>query len=220
MEINEKNVKGMTSGHLIPFLGACVVCMNAIRYFFSSVPNYAFYSIYFLFIVFGLFLNRHKFNYKVKKNEFVLFATFAFFIAYAWASAIVGGYEAIKSCMELSITLFIGISSYFMNDYSIQRMNKYIIAISSFYALFILLFPNHLLSTNQNYLSITLPIGLALSLLLAKIVSMIYFKYFSLWYFIISCCLVILNFYALLQFTARGSILFPIIVMIFIIVVF
>lgn len=220
MRLNERNAKLITDGFLIPFLGACVVCMNAIKYLFSTVPNYAFYIIYFLFVSIGLIPSYNKFNFKIKRRDIALFGPFVFLVGYAWASAIVGGFDAISSCAEMSITLFIGISAYFMNDFSICKMNTYIIAISSFHALIILYFPEHLLSTDQNYLSITLPLGLGLSLLLAKIVMMIYSKKIPIRQFVISCCLVILIFSALLQFTARGSILFPVIVMIFIVVAF
>lgn len=219
--MNESKVRVKISlGTQLPaFFAACVVCVNAIRCYFPTLPNYIYYPIFVMFFILSIRFNRKRLSLKMRRDVVVFFCLMVLLDLYALGTALAYAKESIGSYFEMTVTIILCYAFFLMDDKSIQETTHWIIAISSFYSLSLLLFPSIAFKTNQNYLSITLPIGLCLSLLLAEIVLLILEKNFFSLCSVLYLVLIVVNYICLLQFNARGSMLFPIVVMAYIVLI-
>ena len=185
-----------------------ILCMNAIRTIFGiAESNSIILFIYFLYILCII----NKFSIGIYRNTFTISA--GILVVYAFFTVFIYGINYDINSFSVWLKFFIGmliaLKTLSLSKEQLHIILNMIIFICVVYAAFIITNYNTVVSfTNHesNYLNTTLPLGLCLSMLLPKLFEKN--KLAQKTFFFLICILV---FYAMIQFAARGNLLFPII---------
>ena len=193
---------------------ALIICINVIKFFLNNFDTNVAYILYGAFIIVSLY-NKHKNKAKMYNsfNNLFFWGTMMLFIIFTFLYS----FELSTQIMALKF-LIIFLTMYcvsFVNINKVQKVLFYIIIIVLIYSLYILShFDNSFLfMLSTNYLTVTFPIGLSLSISLVYLIINIYEnkKINSILLAIVS----VIYFFVLIKFSARGSIIFPILVLLF-----
>ena len=215
--MNIKNIKlSRKNFSIYNLLLALIISMNAIKYIFMNINgmNVYVYGIYIAFIVFSLSRNTARISRRFNKDIGYSIIIFLLLVNYAMITAFINGNGAIVEFFKMLVSLGVAYAVFIMPTENFGRVINYTIVIIFFYILIILINPQKkidYLHTAGNYLTATLPIGLTLSIILIRCILLFYNKNEGK-IVIKNYLLAVFYFVGLLQFPARGSMLFPFII--------
>ena len=202
------------------------ICMNAVRFFMNTAEStVSIYGIYIILFALALFRVIGKQQYKKISKEHSLLILFLVSLnIYSIVNAIVVDTSGLVDAGKLLILSMIAFECSFTEASRIKKIINGIIFLNIVYALLMIGKTERIYSfQNQgaNYLTMTMTIGLSLTMCISKILTKLYErknkkfltgmeKNIFLFQIIASCIL----FYALTLFTARSSLLFPILALV------
>lgn len=217
-EINLKKIIDRQTIECI--LLALILNMNSIRIVFSGkLGNVIAYSIYMIFILILFIKILKKRHISINKNLMVI-SSFII-VASAFISLLTRGkLEYLSIWIKFLISILIGINASTFSIKQIKCTFKYIVFTGGIYSIYVL---NNISKLNylmknapqqMNYLVITLPLGVSL---LSALIFIFFIKEFK----IKIICLIfsILLLLGLLNFQARANLIFPIVILIFLLLI-
>ena len=197
------------------FLLAMLICLNGIRCMLNITDSSMMINM--LFVVFiGICAPRflHRDNYRLDRSAVIyIFASVAVMVACVISGIAVKEYS---SLFKFAVITVMGFCIILMSEEELRRTVRFAILICSVYVAYILTNTaavNRYLRRGSNYLNVTLPIGLIMGVLLISGVYKLLAKrrlagagYLA---------LAAVYMYALTKFSARGSIILPIVAVLF-----
>lgn len=190
-----------------------ILNMNAIRTILRVSNNVYTYLIFILyFTAIGAICCIEK--KRIKANFFISLAVLLYFIV-ALLYMLVYGYDEINQLLKFATCVCIASTLGVMSHRAVINTVEYAITFSTLYALYAILFRNSLYnqlisSGESNYLNITLPIGLGLTLALSRFLV----NSNNPWNIAWNCISSLIQTIALLNYSARGNLMFPFVILI------
>lgn len=198
---------------LISILLASLICLNGVRCILNiSESNMIINMIYILFIVLCLprFFQNNSENRLLKKIGLPYICVSLFLGLMCVITGIAD--SQYTSMLKLIVIIAMGFCIIQLDESEINLSLNIAAVISTIYVIYVILKINDVnryISRGSNYLNVTLPIGLMLSVFLTRVLLCIANrkKISALIYFLLSS----IHLYSLFLFSARGSILIPIV---------
>ena len=192
---------------------ACMLELNAFKVILASTSDTLSYAVFVIFaaLVLGNIIICGE-DVKVGLNVVLAMTLLVFFFAAGISLLFRPGGEA--KLLKFAIGIIIALLATQTDDRVRMGAFKVAVLISTFYSLYLILRYSTVYNTIKfgrfNYLDVTLPVGLGLSfcLVLAFLSEEIGLRRF------LYIAAAVVQFYALLQFPARGNVLFPIIILV------
>lgn len=214
MVINIK--KSVQCFEMCTIFAAVILSMNGIRYMLNvQESNIVMYLIYIIIIPVFFIENGYTYNMKIKKRYVLPCLFLIAMLLMGVVTGIFNGNNALFSSIKLILlVLDAWVISCFTKE-QIRKTINYLYAIIFLYVLLLIVNPSKIdiyLSAGSNYLVLTLPLGLVCTMISTRIVFAIYNRY-QLKQIIFECIFALLLFFSLTKFTARSSMLFPILVL-------
>ena len=195
------------------FLAACILASNGIRYILN-IPesNVLIYMIYMLYLILSIILYKNK----SMNNIFGLAIIAIILSCYIVITGMKGDIQDSVSGLKLICIFLISLCFYWMDGKAYRLTIDIVYFIAFVYVICLYIYPDRVLyfyNSGSNYLLLALPIGFVLSMRLTRIIFKIYTNRLSKELFL-DIAMAVFYFLALIQFPARGSIIFPFLVMI------
>lgn len=192
---------------------ACLFSISSILFLFSINDSgswiYLFFVLYFISL---MILNKDSFSIKRVNKKMLDVVLITMFMLLMVLISAVWAYN-IENIIKLMVSIILAMFTYFMSKENIYWTYVCVVIINTIYAIVVCLKTdrvyNVLSGGDTNYLNMTLPLGLTLTLTLTFFVVNLFFKRRL---EPISLIISIILFTALSKFTARGSLLFPILI--------
>lgn len=199
-----------------------VICINCLRVILGlGETTLILYALYFLCALELFVLYGKKFSLLLKKDKTIksIFVVILLMVLYATISlAWIPSNDVFSTYLKFLLSLCIGIIAVAMPIKKIKGVINYVIIINVVYAGALLINPGMAdvaMGAGLNYLNATLPLGLALTMTLTKSLNSISNKGGLLWG-IVWIILSGLFFVSLMRFAARGVLLFPPLIAVFV----
>lgn len=196
---------------------ALIICVNCVRYMMGiTESNLVIYGLYLCFIGCFLITNYKYISKTVPRDLGIIIILSMIWTIYAVITGLMGNADTLLQAIKLLIMLTIAILIIWMPIEKILETMQWSLLVCTVYVVYILTnsdYINTYLSRGSNYLILSLPIGLILTVMMARIVCIFFFEFSlkKMWIYILLC---VLYFMALIKFSGRGSIIFPFIVVI------
>lgn len=197
-----------------------ILNINVIKFFLNIQDSSVFLNFFYLICIFILYYKYHENLYKIYTTSKTIKSYGIFWIcilSFSLITAVIITSEY-KIFFKFLISIFIALTCICLPSIIIKQLFKYTIIINIIYGILLLINPQktdiYLGNGAINYLNMTLTLGLCLSLSLCEIINSFYkslkkniFKSFVLTIFFL---------FSVMQFPARGVMLFPPVIAIYI----
>ena len=193
-----------------------LICANVLKFFINKIDTNFLTFFYILFIFITLINNYKKIDFHSIRKEVCVFYITSFIVicfSFLYSINLSSEIKAFKLFVIFASMLCINL----LDPKKIELTIYYSIIFITLYSIIILLDYNKALSflRQSNYLTISFPIGISLSMVLVSLIIDVYNKKKSLFLNVIFILISFIDFFALLKFSARGSIIFPFFVLLF-----